>query len=142
MWTNIFLLIKMSINVYINKSFFSFCYSRVWVSLIKIYITRKGKIFGKKYRKLALPVFVNELVQKQVWLSKPKPFEQTQPNFVYIISGPQNIKNSKTNLTRFSKYLKNGWKYFDKKNWVKSWRLGLQKSSNEWKSKKLYFSRY
>ena len=41
----------------------------------------------------------------------------------------------------FSKYLKNGWNYFDKKNWVKPWRFGLQKSSNKWRSKNLHFSR-
>ena len=31
----------------------------------------------------------------------------------------------------FSKYLKNGWNYFDKKNWAKPWHFGLQKSSNK-----------
>ena len=38
----------------------------------------------------------------------------------------------------FSKYLKNGWKYFDLKNWAKSWRYAVYKKS----SKKWYFSRY
>ena len=41
----------------------------------------------------------------------------------------------------FSKYLKNGWKCFDKKNWAKPWYFGLQKSSHKWTSKKLYFLR-
>ena len=41
----------------------------------------------------------------------------------------------------FLKYLKNGWNYFDLKNWAKPWHFGLQKSINEWTLKKLYFSR-
>ena len=39
----------------------------------------------------------------------------------------------------FSKYLKNGWNYFDTKNWAKPWHFGLQKSPNKWTSKNYIF---